>query len=72
MRDPAVTALRDRVRAEAQAGIREEEAYVTISLRDGRKLERHVAHAVGSLERPMSDADLEAKFRGLADGVLPS
>lgn len=70
VRDPAVTALRDRVRAEAQPGIREEEAYVTITLRDGRKLERHVAHAVGSLERPMSDADLEAKFRGLADGLL--
>ena len=26
---------------------------------------------MGSLERPMSDKDLEAKFMGLADGVLP-
>jgi hypothetical protein len=25
---------------------------------------------VGSLERPMGDRDLEAKFHGLADGVL--
>ena len=40
------------------------------TLKDGRKLERHVEHALGTLERPMSDADLEAKFRGLADGIL--
>ena len=27
-------------------------------------------HAIGSLARPMSDADLEAKFRGLCAPVL--
>jgi 2-methylcitrate dehydratase PrpD len=69
-RDPAVIALRGRVRAEPRNGVREEEAYATIVLKDGRRLEKHVEHAVGSLERPMSDADLERKFHGLADGVL--
>jgi hypothetical protein len=29
-----------------------------------------VEHAIGSLERPMSDADLEGKFHTLADGVI--
>ena len=29
-----------------------------------------VEHAIGSLARPMTDAQLEAKFRGLCDGVL--
>lgn len=29
----------------------------------------HVVHALGSTERPMSDADLEEKFRGLVGGV---
>jgi 2-methylcitrate dehydratase PrpD len=71
VRDPAVIALRDRVTASADASIREEEACITISLKDGRTLEKHVEHAIGSLERPMSDADLEAKFRGLAGGILP-
>jgi hypothetical protein len=28
-------------------------------------------NAIGSAENPMSDAALEAKFTGLADGVLP-
>jgi len=41
-------------------------------LKDGRKHEKFIEHVVGSVERPMSDQDLEAKFAGLADGVLPS
>lgn len=40
------------------------------SLNDGRTYSRHVPHALGTLARPMSDADLEAKFRGLTEGVL--
>ncbi|MGE0119723.1 MAG: MmgE/PrpD family protein [Dongiaceae bacterium] len=70
VRDPRVVALRNRVHAAAEDGIREDEAHVTITLKDGRALARHVEHAIGSLARPMSDAQLEAKFRGLAEGVL--
>ena len=29
-----------------------------------------VEHAIGSLQRPLSDADLERKFHGLVDPVL--
>ena len=70
VRDTRVIALRDKVQAVAEESIREDEAYVTITLKDGRKLTRHVEHAIGSLERPMSDAQLEAKFRTLAEGNL--
>ncbi len=69
--NPAVMALRDRVTATSDQAVREEEAYITIHMKDGKTVEKHVEHAVGSLERPMSDADLENKFRGLADGILP-
>ena len=48
----------------------EDQAHVTIRLKSGKTLEKYVEHAVGSLGRPMSDADLEAKFRGLATGIL--
>ena len=34
-------------------------------------LERFVAHAVGSVENPMTDAHLDAKFAELAAGILP-
>ena len=68
---PEVIALRKRVEAVADPAIRKMEARVRIVLRSGKVLEKHVEHALGSLERPLSDADLEAKFRSLAEGVLP-
>ena len=65
-----VIALRDRIRASADEEIGEAQADVTIMCRDGRRLHTFVAHAIGSLERPMTDDDLERKFRALADPVL--
>jgi 2-methylcitrate dehydratase PrpD len=70
VRDPRVICLRDSVEAVAEPGVREDEAYVSVTLADGRVLDKHVAHAIGSLERPMSDAQLEEKFRELAERVL--
>ncbi len=71
VRNPNVVALRGRVTATADASIRKTEARVTLQLNDGRRLSRHVEHALGTLQRPMSDADLETKFRSLVEGVLP-
>jgi len=70
VRDPRVVALRGRVGTREDAAIGRTEARVTIRTRDGRALSRHVEHALGTLARPMSDADLEAKFTGLAQDVL--
>ena len=70
--DPAAVALRERVVATARDDVREDEVHVKIQLKDGRVCTRHVAHAKGSLELPMSDAELEEKFRRLAVGVLPA
>jgi 2-methylcitrate dehydratase PrpD len=71
VRDTRVIALRDRVSAQVEAGLHEDQARVSIRMRGGARIETFVEHAIGSLERPMSDADLEQKFRGLAAGVLP-
>ena len=68
--DPAVAALRERVSAESVGGMEMTAAFVKIVMRDGRVFERHVAHSLGSRQRPMSDADLEAKFRALVEPVL--
>jgi hypothetical protein len=35
-------------------------------------LRQHVDHAVGSIERPLTDAGLENKLRDLAEDVLTS
>lgn len=72
VRDPKVIALRDRVSAAVEAGVHEHQVRVTIRVKDGRTLEKFVGQVIGSLERPMRDADLEAKFRGLAKGILTS
>jgi 2-methylcitrate dehydratase PrpD len=50
--------------------IREEQADVTAVLKDGRREHVFVKHAIGSLERPMTDADLERKFHSLADHTI--
>lgn len=39
-------------------------------LTDGRRVHVFVEHAIGSLQNPMTDANLEAKFHGLSDPVL--
>jgi 2-methylcitrate dehydratase PrpD len=67
-----VIALRDRIKASVDDGIDEASADVTINCKDGRKLHVFVEHAIGSVERPMSDADLQRKFHGLVDPVLGS
>jgi 2-methylcitrate dehydratase PrpD len=71
VRDPALVALRDRVTAVIDPAIKEDQVRIAVALKDGRKLDEFVEHAVGSKDRPMSDADLEAKFTGQAEGVLP-
>jgi 2-methylcitrate dehydratase PrpD len=70
LRDPQVVALRDRVRAEVDRALHEDQARVTIRLKGGGRVETFVEHAIGSVDRPMSDADLEAKFTALASAAL--
>jgi 2-methylcitrate dehydratase PrpD len=67
---PDVVALRERVQASADPSIGEASADVTIACNDGRRLHLFVEHAVGSVQRPMSDDDLRRKFHGLVDPVL--
>jgi 2-methylcitrate dehydratase PrpD len=59
-----VIALRDRIKARADAAIREDSVDVSVTCRDGRSLNLFVEHAIGSMGRPLSDADLHAKFHG--------
>jgi 2-methylcitrate dehydratase PrpD len=70
VRDPAVMALRDRVSATVDKSVHEDQAHIAIRLKDGKTLEKFVEHAIGSVKRPMTDTNLEAKFRGLANPVL--
>jgi 2-methylcitrate dehydratase PrpD len=67
---PEVTALRARVQAIVDDAIDEASADVTICTTDGRELKLFVEHAIGSVEKPMSDAQLRAKFAGQSEPIL--
>jgi 2-methylcitrate dehydratase PrpD len=70
VKDPVIVRLRDRVAATIDPSIAQDQVRIVVTLTDGRRLEKFIEHAVGSVDRPMSNSDLEAKFLGNAAGVL--
>lgn len=64
--DPALAAFRARVVAREDAALPRGAARVTVRALDGRAETLTVEHARGSEQRPLSDAELEAKFRANA------
>jgi 2-methylcitrate dehydratase PrpD len=69
-RDPAVLRLRSLVTVDTSPDVRSDEVFITVQMDDGTVLTKHVNHALGTLENPMSDKQLEGKFRSLAEGIL--
>ncbi len=67
---PEVLALRAKVDAVVDDSIHEASADLTVTTTDGRTLHLFVEHAIGSVQRPMSNAQLRAKFAGQAEPVL--
>jgi 2-methylcitrate dehydratase PrpD len=67
---PDMVALRSKVVATIDDSIDEASADVTAILKDGRRVHVHVEHAIGSLQNPMTDAQLETKFHALSDAIL--
>ena len=70
VRRPDVVALRRKVHAAVDDSIDEAAADVTAVLMDGRSVQVRIDHAIGSLQRPLSDAQLDRKFAELVEPVL--
>ncbi|MEP9379104.1 MmgE/PrpD family protein [Aquabacter sp. CN5-332] len=79
VRDARVRGLQERSEAVADQSLKDNQAVVTLRLRDGRTVERFTKNAIGSITNPMSDLQLATKFRDLvrlslepqrADGLL--
>lgn len=68
--DAGVRALRGRIHATAAPEMAADAARVRIVMRDGRTLEEHIDHCLGSRERPMDDGALDDKFLGQARVVM--
>ncbi|KAJ5104572.1 hypothetical protein NUU61_001919 [Penicillium alfredii] len=64
--DERVVRLRERIHATAGENLRPEECHLAVSVQrsDGSTtvIEKHVDHAMGSVERPMADVQLTDKF----------
>ena len=62
--------LRSRIVATVDDGIHEASVDATAICKDGRKLHLFVKHAIGSMEKPMTDERLEGKFDSLVKPIL--
>jgi len=67
---PDVVALRAKVNATTDTNISEASVDVTAILKDGKEVHVFVKNAIGSVENPMSDANLEQKFTSLAEPII--
>jgi len=61
--DQAVIHMREKVTARLDPALPDGACRVTVTLNSGATLTETVMHARGSLEHPLSDADIEAKLR---------
>jgi 2-methylcitrate dehydratase PrpD len=68
--DATIVALRQKVKAVVQPGIHEHQVDATLTTMDGRTLHLFVENAIGSLGRPLTDQELDAKLKDLCDPVL--
>jgi 2-methylcitrate dehydratase PrpD len=68
--DPAIRELRARIQAVAHPSVGRDQAVVEVTFSDGQVLSGHVTQVRGSSAKPMSDAELDAKFLSQALTVV--
>lgn len=69
-RHPDVVALRDRVSVQTDESLGKDQAWAAIVMRNGDRYEHQVVHASGTVDNPMSDAAIEAKFLANATPIV--
>ena len=68
--EPVITALRDRIEVTTDPAVPHDGADMTLILDDSERISRTIRDCIGSRGRPMTDAELDAKFASAAAGVL--
>jgi 2-methylcitrate dehydratase PrpD len=69
--EPVIRKVREMAVAEADAAVTEDQARVRVTLQNGETHEHFVAQSLGNVHRPLSDRQLDQKFRDQAMLVLP-
>lgn len=70
IQDDRVRSLQERIEVNIQPSLRENQAHVRMTLKDGHRVETKVHDAIGSVENPMTTLLLSEKFRTLAEPVI--
>lgn len=70
IKDYAIAALRRRIVVTADPQLTPDAARLRVTLRNGREITSRIDHAMGSASRPLTDHDIETKFRALTEPVL--
>lgn len=69
-KDPQVIALRSRITVTPDEALRKDEARGTVVATSGKRFDTHIAHATGTVDNPMPDTAIEAKFLANAGPVV--
>jgi 2-methylcitrate dehydratase PrpD len=69
--DPIIKRVREATTAVGDPTITEDQSHLEVELKDGRRLSLFVEQSLGNIHRPLSDRQLEDKFRDQAVLVLP-
>ncbi len=67
---PDVLALRDKIEVTVDASLAKDEARGALVPVSGARIEAHIPHASGTVDNPMSDRAIEAKFFANAEPVI--
>jgi 2-methylcitrate dehydratase PrpD len=70
--DREIKRVRESVAAVGDPSLTEDQAHVEVELGDGRRLTRFIEQSLGNVHRPLSDRQLDDKFRQTACRALPS
>jgi 2-methylcitrate dehydratase PrpD len=68
--DATIVSLRGKVSAVVEKGIHEHQVDATVTTTDGRVLHLFIKHAIGSLGRPLTDKELNAKLTDMCDPII--
>ena len=70
--DPVIKRVREATTATGDPTITEDQAHIEVELTDGRRVNKFVEQSLGNIHRPLTDAQLDEKFRDQAVLVLPA
>jgi aconitate decarboxylase len=62
VKNTTVVEMRKKVNVTVDESVAKAEAYIDLTFNDGTMLEKHVEHAKGSIENPLTDTELQNKF----------